>query len=176
MCDHLASSMDGDAGMPMIEVQMGALFVFIIAAITSSLAGAKSLSPLDLEGTWRLSAVASAKYGCNNPGAMTVVFVANGPGKLTGTYSSPSTPRTSHQNFTEYASMATIAMEHSVGGRAITLDSPGALRRILAVETGKGTDGRPERLEWRSAFGGFGEDDSVFTNYATTGWLTRCPS
>jgi hypothetical protein len=151
------------------------LIAMIVLAVACA-AHAQSLSLKDLEGGWRLSAASAAKYGCDNPGAMTVTFKMDGQGGLTGTYASPGMPGTFRQRFQEFASMSSMIAERAAGGRAVTLDAPGALRRILAVETEAGSDGRPAKLEWRSAFGGFGEEDTVFTQYTTAGWLTRCPN
>lgn len=145
-----------------------------VAMLAANAAAAAPLSPEDLLGTWRMSAVSTAKYGCNNPGAMTVTFKPDGKGGLTGVYTAPSLTGPFEQSFEPFASMQTVLAERNAGGRAITLDAPKTLRRILAVETAAGPDGRPAQLEWASIFGGFGEETSQFDTFTPSAWLTRC--
>jgi hypothetical protein len=149
------------------------LFALTFAASAVS-AKTPSLSPADLEGEWRLSAVSKAKYGCDNPGAMTVRFVRSDEGGLVGTYTGPGMPGQAKQRFVPVTDFGTLLNERDAKGRAITLDAPGALRRIFAVETSVGADGKPARLEWASTFGGFGEDASIFDAFEPSAWLTRC--
>lgn len=152
-------------------------FTLVVALLSAAAARAESLWPADLDGTWRMSAVSSNKYGCEIPGAMTIVFKADGPEQVTGTYSGPALASSFDQSFYVVATLATAAAEHVAAGgkRAITLDAPKSLRRILAVETEKGADGKPSKLEWSSTFGGFGEEPGPFDGFTPSAWLTRCP-
>lgn len=151
--------------------------LFIVACVFAAgaaCAGNVPLSLADLEGTWRMSAVSTAKYGCDIPGAMTVTFERSKEGGLVGRYTAPGMPGDAHQRYVEVANFDTILLEQSAHGRAITLDAAGALRRIRAVETAKGADGKPTQLEWASIFGGFGEEPSPFDLFIPSAWLTRC--
>lgn len=123
-----------------------------------------------------MSAVPSAKYGCDNPGAMTVHFKADDTGGLTGIYSIPAVSDNFSLSFRPVATMQSILRERDAAGRAITMDAPGALRRIMAFETAIGSDGRPARLEWASTFGGISEEEGVFDASVPSAWLTRCPN
>ena len=147
----------------------------VIALSFVAAARAESLVPADLEGTWRMSAVSSNKYGCDIPGAMTVTFRRNPDGTLAGSYSSPGLAGPFEQSFVPVATMTSMLTERDAAGRAMTLDAPKSLRRILAVETEKGADGKPSKLEWSSIFGGFGEEPSPFDAFTPSAWLTRCP-
>jgi hypothetical protein len=149
------------------------LFLTLAASIASG-AIAGPLTPADLEGTWRMSAVASNKYGCDMPGAMTVVFRRDANGGLTGVYSGPGLTGSFEQSFEAAATMQTVLLEQSAGGRAIVLEAPKSLRRILAMETAAGADGRPQQISWASVFGGFGEEASPFDDFVPSAWLTRC--
>jgi hypothetical protein len=155
---------------------MRATILIALSVVCATAAQSAPLSPGDLTGTWRMSAVSSAKYGCDTPGAMTVVFKPDGTGGLTGVFSGPTLTGPFEQSFVPFASMQTVLAEQSAGGRALTLDAPKSLRRILAVETATGRDGRPAQLEWASVFGGFGEEPSPFDAFKPSAWLTRCPA
>jgi hypothetical protein len=134
------------------------------------------LSTEDMAGTWRMSAVATAKYGCDISGAMTVTFKPDGKGGLTGVYSGPNLIGPFEQSFEPVATMQTMLTEKSAAGRAITLDAPRTLRRILAVETAAGPNGRPAQLEWASVFGALGDETDAFESFVPSAWLTRCPN
>jgi hypothetical protein len=153
--------------------------MYVLALMSSLIFAAAGqtahLSTEDMTGTWRMSAVSTAKYGCDIPGAMTVTFRPNGKGGLTGVYSGPSLTGPFEQSFQSIATMQTVLTERSASGRAITLDAPKTLRRILAVETAAGPDGRPAQMEWSSVFGGFGDETDVFESFTPSAWLTRCP-
>jgi hypothetical protein len=150
--------------------------LLVALMFASSVASAKtpSLPMSDLEGTWRLSAVSTAKYGCDIPGAMTVQFVKDPRGGVIGRYTGPGMPGEAQQRYVQVANFGTILMEQDAQGRAITLDAAGALRRIFAVETAKGPDGKPSRLEWASVFGEIGDESSPFDLFVPSAWLTRC--
>jgi hypothetical protein len=154
---------------------MRSMIALLFGLATTAAAQGQSLSIEDLEGRWRLSAVSSAKYGCDIPGAMNVEFKKDGEGGLIGIYTVPSLSETFSQKFVPYASLQSVLTERGARGRAITLNAPKAMRRILVVETSIGPHERPSRLEWASLFGGFGEEPGIFDSFVPSAWLTRCP-